>query len=81
MNTKTEEKLLGIWREVLNNEDIGYEDNFFDVGGNSLYAMMLLNRIEDDFDVEVTVADLFECVNVREVAQVIDKYKADSEAV
>lgn len=74
----TELQMLSIWREILENDEIGYEDNFFEAGGNSLYAMELLKRIQTDFKVEIAVADLFDCRNVREVAAVIEEYRAEA---
>ena len=78
MNTKTEETMLKIWKEILENPKITYEDNFFEIGGNSLYAMMLLKRIEAEFEIELAVADLFDCQNVREVAAVVDRYRTEA---
>ncbi|MCR4802749.1 MAG: acyl carrier protein [Lachnospiraceae bacterium] len=70
---ETEKKTHSIWCEVLNNPDIQLEDNFFDIGGNSLYAMLMLKKIEEVFQVEFEVADLFACKNVKETAEAIDK--------
>ena len=39
-------KVLKIWQKVLNREDISYEDNFFDVGGESLLAAKLIGHLE-----------------------------------
>ena len=39
-------KVLQIWQKVLNREDISYEDNFFDVGGESLLAAKLIGLLE-----------------------------------
>ena len=39
-------KVLKIWQNVLNRDDISYEDNFFDVGGESLLAAKLIGHLE-----------------------------------
>jgi acyl carrier protein len=41
------ERLVGaIWREVLKLERVGPYDSFFDLGGDSLQAMVVIDRIE-----------------------------------
>ncbi len=41
-----ERELLGIWQEVLKIPKIGIDDDFFDLGGTSLQALMMFARIE-----------------------------------
>ena len=42
-----EEKLAKIWRNVLSLDRIGVNDNFFDLGGDSLLAVRLIASIEE----------------------------------
>ncbi|MBB5647625.1 non-ribosomal peptide synthetase [Pedobacter cryoconitis] len=53
--------LVSIWSEVLNKNtaDISANANFFDLGGNSLSLMKLVNRINQHFDANLTVANMF----------------------
>ena len=78
MHTETELKMRSLWREVLENETLDFEDNFFEAGGNSLNAMILLDRIQEEFGIEISVADLFYCHNVIEISAVIDNYLKES---
>ena len=78
MHTETETKMRSLWREVLEDEKIEYEDNFFESGGNSLNAMILLDRIQEEFGIEISVADLFDCRNIIEASAVIDGYLKES---
>jgi len=50
--TPAEKKLAGIWSEVLNVEQIGIHDRFFDLGGDSLAATQCLAKIADEFGVQ-----------------------------
>ncbi len=55
-----EREILHIWREVLQKENIGVRDNFFDAGGNSFALMMVNNRISSELGLTVPVMKLFE---------------------
>jgi len=51
--------IAGVLREVLGVERVGAEDNFFDLGGNSLLLVQVQSRLQAAFEREVTVLDLF----------------------
>ncbi|MFZ5988791.1 MAG: amino acid adenylation domain-containing protein [Bacillota bacterium] len=55
-----EKELLNIWREVLGIEEIGVEDSFFESGGHSLKAAVLQSKISKEFNVDISITDLFE---------------------
>lgn len=52
--TETEKKLCAIWSEVLDAERIGLQDNFYDLGGDSLALLKLLTRVEAAFGIRVS---------------------------
>lgn len=56
--TALEERIRGMWAAVLDREDVGLTDNFFDIGGNS-FAMIELQKLMADGGLDVTVSDLF----------------------
>jgi hypothetical protein len=58
--TATEEKLAGIWREILGTEKVGVRDNFFDLGGHSLLLTQLAARVLDTFQVSLPLRVLFD---------------------
>lgn len=53
-----EERLLEIWKEVLNVPQLGIHDNFFAAGGNSITAIRLIARMKVDF--QVSINNLFQ---------------------
>jgi hypothetical protein len=57
--TPLETELADLCREVLGIARVGVDDDFFELGGNSLHAAQLANRIRQRYGVEVGVADLF----------------------
>lgn len=58
-------ELVKIWEEVLNFEGLGIDDNFFEVGGHSLTAMQIANRIREKYDAEINIAMIFGLPTVR----------------
>jgi len=68
-----EKKLLDIWSETLNveKEKIGMEDNFFNLGGHSLKAMVLTSRIHKGLNVEIPLTVLFKTPYIRGLATYI----------
>jgi acyl-coenzyme A synthetase/AMP-(fatty) acid ligase/acyl carrier protein len=66
--TPLEEEIAGLWAEVMGLERVGIHDDFFALGGHSLLATRILARLDDDFGVEIPVADLFEAPTVAGLA-------------
>ena len=48
-----------IWRQLLGIQDINPEDNFFEIGGDSLMAVQALSLINEAFDANRAIADFF----------------------
>ena len=71
-----EQRIATLWSEALGVEQIGPDDGFFDLGGNSLLALQLLSKLRDDFEVPLTLQSLFEHVTVAELAAAIGEMKA-----
>ena len=65
-------KLLSTVRELLHDGEIGVEDNFFLAGGHSLLGMQLVMHLSEDFDVEVSLQELFEAPTVKQLALFVE---------
>ncbi len=76
---ETEEKLVEIWQNVLgiDKTKIGIDADFFELGGHSLKAVLLISRIHKEFDVKVTLADVFETQVIRRLAKHINQLAED----
>ncbi|KAI6765955.1 hypothetical protein HG530_007025 [Fusarium avenaceum] len=68
-NTKTEEKLQGIWAQVLNisPDGIGLDDSFFQLGGDSITAMKVVNEARKQ-GIDLDVSDIFRSENLEGLA-------------
>lgn len=56
---QTESTLAQIWASILNLERISIADNFFDLGGDSLLAVRLIDRINKQFQQDLPLSSLF----------------------
>ena len=66
---QTEQRLARIWAELLQIERVGREDDFFELGGDSLAALRLATRVGSVFGVKIGVAALFEAPTLRQFAR------------
>jgi acyl carrier protein len=73
--TEIEERLKVLFEHFFGIEKIGVEDDFFELGGDSLKAMMMLKRIKNEFNINLTVKDLFENPTVRGTGKYLNDIK------
>jgi phthiocerol/phenolphthiocerol synthesis type-I polyketide synthase E len=72
--TEVERVLAGMWSQAIGINGIGVDDNFFDLGGHSLFAARLIAQVQQVFSVEVSIADLFtEALTVAGMARIIEQ--------
>ncbi len=56
----TEEKIAHIWSHVLDRDQIGFDENFFEAGGSSLFALEIVDLLQKEFQKKLAITDLFE---------------------
>jgi amino acid adenylation domain-containing protein len=66
-----EEKLVLIWQGILEREEIGVNDNFFDLGGHSLKATRLIARVKREFKIEIDLRNIFSEPTIAALAEKI----------
>lgn len=64
-------QLVQIWENVLEVRSLGIEDNFFDLGGNSLLAARLSDRLEQVFDCHLPLTTIFQTPTIAQLAEVL----------
>jgi len=70
--TETEKLVANIWKESLSRENIDVFSNFFEIGGHSLIAVRVMNKIEQQTGKKLPLSALFEHSTIEELAKLID---------
>jgi len=73
--SETERKLVEIWREAMDLDMVGVEDDFFLLNGGSAVAAIIFAKINDAFGVKFPISLLVKAPTVAQLAQRIDESK------
>ena len=73
--TPIEAKLIKIWSDVLQLQQVGIYDNFAELGGHSLLATQILSRVVMTFGVDLPVRILMEAPTVAEMAVLLAQHQ------
>ncbi len=74
----TEEQLSQIWADGLELERLGRDDDFFDLGGDSLTAAVVAAEVYDVFGVELELGAFADCPTVGSMAKLVDRMRRES---
>lgn len=77
---KVEEALAGIWQELLQVERVSRQDNFFEIGGDSLIAMKLIMNVAEKLGIQFHVQEVFRDASFQKMAQTLEKLLSDKQA-
>ncbi|NWD75281.1 amino acid adenylation domain-containing protein, partial [Pseudomonas gingeri] len=75
----TETALADIWQNLLNLEQVGRHDHFFDLGGHSLLAMRLISQVRQRLGVELNLADIFAQPELAALARILAEAAGSSQ--
>jgi acyl-CoA synthetase (AMP-forming)/AMP-acid ligase II len=78
--TRLERMLAGCWREVLDVEQVGIDDDFFALGGDSLSVAKLAARVYATMALEIEVSHVFDAPTVAEMARHLEALSVESRA-
>jgi amino acid adenylation domain-containing protein len=67
----TEQILLDIWRSVLEISELSVHDNFFDLGGHSILATRVMNKIMSQTGKHISITALFENATISDLAKLL----------
>lgn len=80
MSSNIAQKVEAIWRDVLTVPS-GQEDaTFFELGGDSVSAVRLTSRIEEELGVLIDVGDMFEDPDLAELVRIVTAQAGEASA-
>jgi amino acid adenylation domain-containing protein len=71
--TETEHRLVAIWQSVLDQETIGANAHFFEIGGHSLLAIRVVTRVREQWGMDIPLALLFQHPVLADFAAALDR--------
>jgi acyl carrier protein len=71
--TPLEEDTLFIWKDVLGSEQIGIQDDFLALGGDSIQASTILLRLNEKYGTGLLIGDFFSALTVSALARIIQE--------
>ncbi|MDP2601547.1 MAG: amino acid adenylation domain-containing protein [Deltaproteobacteria bacterium] len=76
-----EQALTAMWSEILGIDEIGVQDNHFDLGGSSLTAMQVVAQVEKQFRVPLSLKQFFESPRIASLSRAISAALGDAAPV
>ena len=78
VESQTEHKIAELWSKYLGIADIGIDDSFFDLGGNSLLAIKVMVDINQTSEKKLSIVNLFQYSTIRKISQFLDQKEDES---
>jgi thioesterase domain-containing protein/acyl carrier protein len=75
--TALESELATIWTDLLQRPVVSVEESFFSLGGHSLMAVRLFDRIRRRFGADLPISTLFSHPTIRDLAEIVDQAQAE----
>lgn len=71
--TNLEKEIADMWKEVLNLSEVGVNDHFFEIGGNSLTIVQVAEKLNKKLNTEISVVTLFRFTTIHTLANELNK--------
>jgi thioesterase domain-containing protein/acyl carrier protein len=71
--TQLEKTIAQLWQQVLGMPDIGLEDNFFEIGGDSLVAVQILTKLSKVVGENIPLATFVQAPTIKQLAALLDR--------
>lgn len=72
------QEISALWGEHLDGREVGADDDFFALGGNSLIGIKIIDRVSQDYGVELSVRAFYLAQTPARVAELIEEGRARS---
>ncbi|WP_079173127.1 phosphopantetheine-binding protein [Streptomyces monashensis] len=70
------QEIAALWGEYFESREIGVDDDFFALGGNSLTGIKIIDRVAQDYGVRLSVRDFYLAQTPARVAELIEQGRA-----
>ncbi|MCK8498050.1 non-ribosomal peptide synthetase [Myxococcus fulvus] len=70
--TELQRTIAALWKEAINVESVSLDDNFFQIGGDSLSVVRVFNRLRESVDKELSITHLFKHPTIRALSAFIE---------
>jgi amino acid adenylation domain-containing protein len=77
---EVEQIIVAIWQQILQLENIGIYDNFFDLGGHSLLVVQMHSQLQANFGQELLIVDLFKYPTIYALAEYLSQHQSESDS-
>lgn len=67
--------------QLLGIEDIGINDDFFNMGGHSLAAVQFISKVRDEFNINTHVMNLYEMPTIKQFSEFLEKKRSGRQAI
>jgi len=68
---KVQEKLVSIWQDFFEAKQISIDDDYFELGGSSLQAVVIVNRINETFNTNLSIENLYSYLTIRDLSKLL----------
>lgn len=75
--TDNEKKIAQIWGELLNVNEVGVNDDFFLIGGDSILLIRMLTQLKKHFKKEIDLQKVYECSVLKDLVKLIESQDQD----
>jgi amino acid adenylation domain-containing protein len=75
----TERRIVEIWQDVLNTDQIGIHDSFFEIGGNSLLLLRVQKQLIEEFGPGLRTVTLFQYPTIHSLAEHLSQSDSQSD--
>ena len=61
-------KIMSVWAEVLHADNVGINDNFFEIGGKSVLIPLIIIQLKKRFDIDISIVDMMQYPTVNSLS-------------